>query len=205
MKKFLCMLLLLLTLSGYSSAASDIPYVFPYADVEDGSVSIFRNLPEFLWTWGPLLDEYGGVFRDTLTSDQRDIIRFPPLDEGRVYWLPDARRYHAVDWCYTILYSTDIQYGSVADASAGRKRTPCSKCVGAYDGVPFDAALVDIARYVQPDPGKLSGVMVWVPVNGGRRYHKTQACSDMLDPARVDTAVAQAHGFTPCGRCKPGK
>lgn len=198
-----CLLMLFLMFPHGAFATTEIPYVFPYADADGDSVSVFRNLPEFLWTWGPLLDEYSGVYRDTLTADQRELIRFPQLDEDRVFWLPNAKRYHAVDWCYTILYSTDIQCGSVAEATTDKKRTPCSKCVGAYNGASYDATLVDITRYIQPDPADLSGFMVWVPVNGGRRYHKTQACSDMLDPVRVDAAIAQAHGFTSCKRCKP--
>ena len=46
-----------------------------------------------------------------------------------------------------------------------------------------------------------SSVMVWIPTNGGHRYHSKSSCSGMIDPECVPLDQAEALGFTPCGRC----
>lgn len=48
---------------------------------------------------------------------------------------------------------------------------------------------------------KKVGIMVWIPTNGGKRYHSNSSCSGMINPRRVDLGEAKALGFTACGRC----
>lgn len=43
--------------------------------------------------------------------------------------------------------------------------------------------------------------LVWVPVNGGTKYHKRSSCSKMKDPIQVTVETATANGYTPCKRC----
>lgn len=43
--------------------------------------------------------------------------------------------------------------------------------------------------------------LVWVPVNGGTKYHSKKGCSNMEDPIQVTKETAEANGYTPCGRC----
>lgn len=43
--------------------------------------------------------------------------------------------------------------------------------------------------------------MVWVPTNGGKKYHTSSKCSNMKDPKQVSLSTAIAEGFTPCKRC----
>lgn len=45
---------------------------------------------------------------------------------------------------------------------------------------------------------------VWIPVNGGKKYHAVPECSKMVDPRPATKDMAYDYGFTPCGRCKPG-
>lgn len=47
------------------------------------------------------------------------------------------------------------------------------------------------------------GNEVWVPTNGGKKRHKTAACSGMEDPRKMSSRNAQALGIDACGRCKP--
>lgn len=44
-------------------------------------------------------------------------------------------------------------------------------------------------------------VMVWIPTNGGTKYHKNSTCSNMDNPTQVTIDNAVARGFSPCGRC----
>lgn len=43
--------------------------------------------------------------------------------------------------------------------------------------------------------------MVWVPTNGGKKYHTSPKCSNMKNPKQVSVSTAAAEGFTPCKRC----
>ena len=40
--------------------------------------------------------------------------------------------------------------------------------------------------------------MVWIPTNGGTKYHRTSSCSGMIDPIRVSVEEAESQEFTPC-------
>ena len=43
--------------------------------------------------------------------------------------------------------------------------------------------------------------MVWIPTNGGTKYHTNSSCSKMKNPQEVTISQAKSRGFTPCGRC----
>ena len=43
--------------------------------------------------------------------------------------------------------------------------------------------------------------MVWIPTNGGKKYHSRSSCSNMNGPRQVTISQAKAKGFTPCKRC----
>lgn len=42
---------------------------------------------------------------------------------------------------------------------------------------------------------------VWIPTNGGAKYHSNPGCSSMKNPKEVTISEAERQGFTPCGRC----
>lgn len=43
--------------------------------------------------------------------------------------------------------------------------------------------------------------MVWIPTNGGTKYHRSPSCSSMSNPDYVTISHATERGFTPCKRC----
>ena len=45
------------------------------------------------------------------------------------------------------------------------------------------------------------GNLVWVPVNGGKKYHSRSGCSNMENPMQVTVDHAQALGYTACKKC----
>lgn len=53
--------------------------------------------------------------------------------------------------------------------------------------------------------GSLSGQIVWIPTNGGKKYHANPSCSNMIDPVELPVEEAAARGFEPCARCHPGE
>ncbi len=44
-------------------------------------------------------------------------------------------------------------------------------------------------------------VTVWIPTNGGKKYHSKSSCSGMKNPSKVTKDEAVSLGFGPCGRC----
>lgn len=42
---------------------------------------------------------------------------------------------------------------------------------------------------------------VWIPVNGGTKYHAKSTCSNMKNPQKVTVKEAKSQGYTPCARC----
>lgn len=42
---------------------------------------------------------------------------------------------------------------------------------------------------------------VWIPTNGGTKYHKTSTCSGMVSPEKVTVAKAIELGFEACKKC----
>lgn len=43
--------------------------------------------------------------------------------------------------------------------------------------------------------------MVWIPTNGGKKYHSHAGCSNMKNPQEVSIEQAEARGYTPCKKC----
>lgn len=43
--------------------------------------------------------------------------------------------------------------------------------------------------------------LVWIPTNGGTKYHTSAKCCNMKNPIQVTLETALANGFTPCRRC----
>ena len=43
--------------------------------------------------------------------------------------------------------------------------------------------------------------MVWVPTDGGKKYHNKKTCSQMYDPRKISQRNAIVLGIEPCGRC----
>ncbi len=52
-----------------------------------------------------------------------------------------------------------------------------------------------------PDAEEEGENLVWVPVNGGTKYHKSASCSKMKNPMQVTCDTAIANGYEPCKRC----
>lgn len=51
------------------------------------------------------------------------------------------------------------------------------------------------------DPDYVPETMVWIPTNGGIKYHSKSGCSGMKNPEQVTKSEAISRGFGPCGRC----
>ena len=43
--------------------------------------------------------------------------------------------------------------------------------------------------------------MVWIPTNGGTKYHSHSGCSNMKNPRQVSRNEAESLGYEPCKKC----
>ena len=51
------------------------------------------------------------------------------------------------------------------------------------------------------DPTYVSESMVWIPTNGGTKFHSKSSCSKMIDPEQVTKSEAIRRGFDACKKC----
>ncbi len=51
------------------------------------------------------------------------------------------------------------------------------------------------------DPNHASEITVWIPTNGGTKYHARSSCSNMKNPQEVTLSKAQNLGYTACKKC----
>lgn len=65
--------------------------------------------------------------------------------------------------------------------------------------VPETAAPTSAPVYVEPVQPQEE--MVWIPTNGGTKYHSRSSCSNMDNPQQVTVSQAESRGFTPCKKC----
>ena len=59
----------------------------------------------------------------------------------------------------------------------------------------------DSSSVTVPQAEEIVENSVWVPVNGGTKYHSKAGCSNMIDPVQVSEETAIANGYEPCKRC----
>ena len=62
------------------------------------------------------------------------------------------------------------------------------------------AKIIAAAPQIQEEVTR-SEPMVWIPTNGGKKYHTRSSCSGMIDPRQVTLSEAVSLGFEPCKRC----
>lgn len=66
---------------------------------------------------------------------------------------------------------------------------------------PPETALVAETVAAETYEAEKNAVYVWIPVNGGKKYHSNKSCSNMKDPENVPLDEAVRMGYTPCKRC----
>ena len=73
--------------------------------------------------------------------------------------------------------------------------TPAATPFVGYTSPPAATAPPVVQETVQTE------TLVWIPTNGGTKYHSKSSCSNMDNPQQVTLSEAQARGFTACKKC----
>ena len=66
--------------------------------------------------------------------------------------------------------------------------------------VPETAAPVTMAPETVPTWENTEN-LVWIPTNGGKKYHRNPGCSGMKNPEQVPESSAVAQGYGRCKKC----
>lgn len=59
----------------------------------------------------------------------------------------------------------------------------------------------ETTEVITPEPETSADVYVWIPTNGGTKYHSNSNCSNMKNPEQVTLDNAIRTGFTACKKC----
>ncbi len=80
--------------------------------------------------------------------------------------------------------------------------TDCGETYGEALGHDYVDGKCTVCGQSDPDyESEPAEVMVWIPTNGGKKYHSRSNCSNMIDPDYVTLSEAIALGFEACKRC----
>ena len=101
----------------------------------------------------------------------------------------------------TTTTTTTVHIHDFASASctAPEKCNSCGETRGYANGHNFADGFCTVCGV--KDPNYVPEVMVWIPTNGGAKYHSRSGCSNMKNPEQVTKSEAINRGFGPCGRC----
>ena len=99
-----------------------------------------------------------------------------------------------------------IEAESVEDQGTGVRF--CVFCYNVQPGIGIDYATGDSwvedteeTTAIAPAPETSVDVYVWIPTNGGTKYHSNPNCSGMKNPEQVTLNTAIGRGFTACKKC----
>ena len=79
------------------------------------------------------------------------------------------------------------------------KTCVCGDTDGVANGHKFSNGKCTVCGTADPDY-KIEN-LVWIPTNGGKKYHCRSTCSNMDEPIQVTQTEAVALGFTACKKC----
>lgn len=106
-------------------------------------------------------------------------------------------------FCYNVQPDININYATGESSSAAQQETTSTSNSGSTTVVtptPQPQPESTTESTVEPSIDNQSN-LVWIPTNGGTKYHSKSSCYNMKDPIQVTQAEAVSRGFEPCKRC----
>lgn len=77
----------------------------------------------------------------------------------------------------------------------------CGKTKGSTASHKYAKGSCSVCGDKDPSYSESSSTMVWIPTNGGKKYHSHSGCSNMKNPEKVSLSKAKRLGFTACKKC----
>ena len=75
----------------------------------------------------------------------------------------------------------------------------CKETTGSVAGHKYSNGKCKVCQ--EKDPTDPNNIKVWIPTNGGTKYHSRAGCSNMKSPKETTLAKAKNAGFEACARC----
>ena len=116
-------------------------------------------------------------------------------------------------FCYNVQPGIEIDYATgdswvkdteVAQANAEEQTSAEAQATATEQAAGTTAYVVastEATTAIAPAPETSADVYVWIPTNGGTKYHSNPNCSGMKNPEQVTLNTAIGRGFTACKKC----
>lgn len=116
-------------------------------------------------------------------------------------------------FCYNVQPGIGIDYATgdswvadteVAQANAEEQTSAEAQATATEQAAGTTAyvlASTEATTAIAPAPETSADVYVWIPTNGGTKYHSNPNCSGMKNPEQVTLNTAIGRGFTACKKC----
>ena len=95
-------------------------------------------------------------------------------------------------YCYNVQPGVEINYATGSSTGPTEEATTSSSTTQTPAPTPEPEPEVSTEQTSQ---------MVWIPTNGGTKYHSHSGCSNMKNPREVTRSKAESLGYEPCKKC----
>lgn len=102
-------------------------------------------------------------------------------------------------YCYNVQPGITINYAT--GASKNTKQTESQSTSSANSASSVTNTSPASSHVTVPQNSEVGNNLVWVPVNGGTKFHTHSGCSNIKSPMQVTRETAEANGYSPCKRC----
>ena len=143
--------------------------------------------------WNTLSDDEIVAFYETRISEA-DATHFTiDFEDGTGIYFPGCSRYDALEGKLN-------QDGRVENAEK-QITVETDGSLTKEDPAPAETEQPEQTATETPQEAQDTEERVWIPTNGGSKYHSNPSCSKMKNPQEVTISQAQSRGFTACKRC----
>jgi hypothetical protein len=158
-------------------------------------------------TWSKLIESNEGEpVWETLTEEQQNLVNYPYLNEDEVFYVPDGKSYHSVDWCYTLENSKTILNCTLQNAIQ-KELEPCSKCVGHQAAANYGSSNSnDASKELTITPTIENQYMEYVYVTERGEFYHTNDCNFIKNCEdyginKILLNEALKEGYAACDKC----
>lgn len=104
-------------------------------------------------------------------------------------------------YCYNVQPGIEIDYATGdSQIVTGIQEVAASQTTTNVEQTDTEAS-PENTQVIIPEPETSADVYVWIPTNGGTKYHSNSNCSNMKNPKQVTLDNAIRSGFTACKKC----
>lgn len=104
-------------------------------------------------------------------------------------------------FCYNVQPGIGIDYATGDSWVADTEVAQANATEQAAGTTAYVLASTEATTAIAPAPETSADVYVWIPTNGGTKYHSNPNCSGMKNPEQVTLNTAIGRGFTACKKC----